>query len=115
MLYRSTWFRSASEINREVNNGRGAVDFKISRSPFDATVVEFKYAGSSKLQRNLKNQNGIYRRSCDARMAIFVIIFFTETERGRALRVLSECQQRHDQRIVLIDARRDNKPTGSMA
>jgi len=38
ILFRLTWFGSPSDVNREVNNGRGPVDFKISRSKSDSTL-----------------------------------------------------------------------------
>ncbi|WP_219621188.1 hypothetical protein [Bacillus sp. M6-12] len=31
ILYRLTWFATDSDVNREVNNGRGPVDFKVSK------------------------------------------------------------------------------------
>ena len=115
MLYRATWFGAVSDVNREVNNGRGSVDFKLSQCASDASVVEFKYASSSKLKRNLLNQVGIYKRSCDCASAIFVIVYFTAPQLAKVQRVLHELAARRDDKLVLIDARRDNKPTGSIA
>jgi hypothetical protein len=47
ILFRLTWHGSTLDVNREVNNGRGAVDFKVSRGAANATLVEFKLASNS--------------------------------------------------------------------
>ncbi|TON37876.1 hypothetical protein CGH57_24740, partial [Vibrio parahaemolyticus] len=60
LLFRLTWFASVSDVNAEVNNGRGPVDYKISRGNRDKTLVEFKLASNSKLKQNLKNQVQVY-------------------------------------------------------
>lgn len=115
MLYRATWLGARSDVNREVNNGRGPADFKVSFGAADACIVEFKYANSSKLKRNLQNQAGIYRRSCNCPVAIFVIVYFTAAQLCKVRRTLAQFAGSDEQAIVLIDARRDNKPTGSTA
>ncbi len=53
LLFRLTWFASPSDVSSEVNDGRGPVDFKISRGSIDKSLVEFKLASNTKLQRNL--------------------------------------------------------------
>lgn len=50
------------DVNREVNNGRGPVDFKISKGSKDTTLVEFKLASNSKLKNNLAKQVDIYKK-----------------------------------------------------
>ena len=55
IMYRLTWFASSFEIDREVNNGRGPVDFKASKGSKDKTLIEFKLASNSKLKKNLQN------------------------------------------------------------
>jgi hypothetical protein len=42
-------------------------------------------------------------------------MYFTLEERARVLKVLDELKQRDNPDIILIDARRDNKPSGSKA
>jgi hypothetical protein len=59
ILFRLTWFATPSDVNREVNNGRGPVDFKISRGSGDKSLVEFKLASNSQLKRNLEKQVAI--------------------------------------------------------
>lgn len=63
ILYRLTWRATPSDMNREVNNGRGPVDFKISRGSKDKTLVEFKQAKNTKLKGNLQKQLAIYEKA----------------------------------------------------
>ena len=80
ILFRLTWFATPSDVSREVNDGRGPVDFKISRGSFDKSLVEFKLAKNSQLRRNLEKQAEIYQKASDARSALKVILFFSEKE-----------------------------------
>ncbi len=115
ILYRFTWFLSPSDVNREVNNGRGPVDFKISRGSSDKTLVEFKLASNSALKRNLESQVEIYERANDADKSFKVIIYFTASELAKVQRILRELKWEKNPFIVLIDARQDNKPSASKA
>lgn len=115
ILYRLTWFATPSDVNREVNNGRGPVDFKISRGRADKTLVEFKLANNSQLERNLQNQVPIYEKASDTQQSIKVILYFTEQELLKVQRILNKLNLVSDKNIVLIDARRDNKPSASKA
>ena len=63
LLFRLTWFATESDINSEVNNGRGPVDYKISRGFGDKTLVEFKLASNSKLKQNLEKQLPVYEKA----------------------------------------------------
>ena len=56
-MYRLIWFASEMDVNREVNNGRGPVDFKISKGSSNTTLVEFKLASNSKLKTILLNRS----------------------------------------------------------
>lgn len=80
IMYRLVWFASSYDVNREVNNGRGSVDFKISKGSRDTTLVEFKLASNSKLKQNLANQVEIYQRASLTDRAIKVILYFTLEE-----------------------------------
>lgn len=44
ILYRLVWFGTPSDVGTEANDGRGPVDFKISRGAHDKTLVEMKLA-----------------------------------------------------------------------
>jgi hypothetical protein len=114
-LFRLVWFGTSSDVSREVNDGRGPVDFKISRGAADKTVVEFKLASNSQLKRNLEHQVEIYQKASDARRALKVIVYFSVEELLKVQRVLKELKLVDSRDVILIDARRDNKPSGSKA
>lgn len=115
ILYRLTWFATPSDVGREVNNGRGPVDFKISRGSSDKTLVEFKLASNPQLSRNLQKQLEIYKKASDTKKGYRVIFYFKKQELDRVNRILRHLNMTNDNSIILIDARRDNKPSGSKA
>lgn len=113
IMYRLTWFATACDVNREVNNGRGPVDFKISKGSGDKTLVEFKLASNSKLKQNLKHQVAVYEAANDTAKSIKAILYFSETDLRRVFDILNELGLSGRKDVVLIDARRDNKPSAS--
>lgn len=115
IMYDLTWFNSVSDVNREVNNGRGPVDFKISRGAADCSLVEFKLASNARLKANLEKQIEIYQTAGRAPNAIKVITYFTESEKLKIERILRELKITGHPDIVTIDARSDNKPSASKA
>jgi len=115
ILYRMTWFASASDVTREANDGRGPVDFKVSLGSKDKTLVEFKLASNSQLKRNLKRQASVYEKASDAKETIKVIVYFTAAEKKRVDAILKELKMASDRNVVLVDARKDNKSSGSKA
>lgn len=115
ILFRLTWFATPSDVSREVNDGRGPVDFKVSRGALDKSLVEFKLASNTKLQRNLEKQVEIYKAASDTPNALKVILFFTDQERAKVLGILRELGLEKSTDIVMIDGRADNKPSGSKA
>ena len=115
ILFRLTWFGSPADVNREVNNGRGPVDFKISRGSADSTLVEFKLASNSHLKANLEKQVEIYQKASNAKASIKVILYFTSAQKERVLAILSELDLSNEKNIVLINARNDDKPSASKA
>jgi hypothetical protein len=115
VLYRMTWFASTSDVTREANDGRGPVDFKVSLGSKDKTLVEFKLASNPQLKRNLEKQAEIYQKASDADRTIKVIVYFSADELKRVERILAELKLTGHKDIVLVDARQDNKPSGSKA
>jgi len=115
ILYRLTWFATPSDISREVNNGRGPADFKISRGSIDKSIIEFKLASNPQLRRNLKKLVEIYKKASDADKGLKVIVYFTEREYKRVIAILGELGMKGNPNIILIDARSDNKPSASKA
>lgn len=83
LMFRLVCYGSPSDINSEVNNGRGPVDYKISKGAY-------------------KTEYGIK-----------VIIYFTEDEYKRVIGILEELELIEDKNVVLIDARKDNKISAS--
>ncbi len=114
LIFKFVWFASPSAVDAEVNNGRGPVDFSISRGGADKTLVEFKLASNSKLRHGLTNQVPIYEKAGDATGSFKVIIYFSEVELQRVLSILRELELEDDPNIVLIDAS-DNKSSASKA
>jgi len=115
LLFALVCKNSIFDVNREVNNGRGPVDFTISRGRSDKTLIEFKMAKSTSLKRNLQNQVEIYQTANDTQNAFKVIIYFTENEYYRANTILRQLELLDKPNIILIDARMDNKPSASNA
>lgn len=116
ILFRLTWFATPSDISREVNDGRGPADFKVSRGALDKTLVEFKLASNTKLEQNLANQTAVYEAASDStHPTLKVIVFFTEQQHDRVMSILERLKLTESPHVVLIDARDDNKPSGSRA
>ena len=112
VIYRLVWYGSQLDVNREVNNGRGPVDFKISYGKKNSTLVEFKLASNTKLKQNLKNQVEIYKAASETHKAIIAIMFFSDKEKEKLNQVLGELKLTKNENIILIDAR-NNKPSAS--
>lgn len=115
IMYRLTWARTELDVNAEVNNGRGPVDFKVSRGRKDACLVEFKLAKNTSLEKNLQHQVPLYQKANDTASAIKVIVYFTEAELEKVIRILNRLGLNGRPDVVLIDARADNKPSASKA
>lgn len=115
ILFRLVWHGTPSDVSREVDDGRGPPDFKISRGAGDKTLVEFKLASNPQIKRNLEKQIDIYKKASDAKVGFKVIICFTEQEDIKIRGLLRELKIDKDLNIFLVDARNDNKPTGSKA
>jgi len=115
IMFRLTWFASPDDVTREANEGRGPVDFKISKGAFDKTLVEFKLASNTKLAQNLQKQVEIYKKAHDTEKSIKVILFFSIEEESRARKILKDLELSDEKYIILIDARRDNKVSASKA
>jgi hypothetical protein len=106
---------SSFDVNREPNNGRGPVDYKISRGAFDKSLIEFKLGSNSQLRRNLQKQVEIYEKANQTASSVKVIINYTREDELRVRNILRELKMESQENVVVIDARRDNKPTGSKA
>lgn len=115
ILCRFVWFGSPSDVGTEANDGRGPVDYKISRGAKDKTLIEMKLAKNTALERNLERQLPIYQAASDAGNGIKAILFFSAEEKARVEGILEKLGILGHKDVVLIDARNDNKPSGSKA
>lgn len=114
ILFRLVWFGTRSDIGPEANDGRGPVDFKVSRGRHK-TLVEMKLAKNTKLEANLQKQVKIYQAAADAERGIKAIIYFNYDQLRRVREILKRLKLEDSQDIVLLDARSDNKPSASNA
>lgn len=112
IIYRLTWFASPMDVNREVNNGRGPADYKVSHGAKNSSLIEFKLASNSKLKMNLENQVKIYEKASNTKKSIKVIMFFDLVEKNNTEKILRELKLDKDESIILIDAI-GNKPSAS--
>lgn len=113
LMYKLTWCASIYDVNREVNNGRGPVDFKVSKGSRDKTLIEFKLASNSKLKQNLKHQVDVYEAANDTAKSIKAILYFSESEFRKLQTILAELGLTGRRDVVLIDACATNKPSAS--
>lgn len=115
IMFRLVWFGTPSDVSREVDDGRGPADFKISRGAADKTLVEFKLAKNRQLKRNLQRQLELYKAASDAKIGFKVIVYFSEAELVKVEGILKELKMDSDKYVILVDARSDNKPSASKA
>lgn len=113
IMYKLACFDTISDVNSEVNNGRGPVDFKLSNGSKDKTLVEFKLTRT--LKKNLEKQVEVYKDANNTNKAIKVILFFTDEEEQKTLKILNDLGLTGKPGIVTIDARSDNKVQASKA
>ncbi|MDT7846984.1 hypothetical protein [Streptomyces justiciae] len=109
------WCYTDFDVNREPNNGRGPVDFKVSYGAGDKSLIEFKLASNSSLKRNLERQVEIYEAANGTRQSVKVILCYTHEDQEKVARVLADLGIRDEPSVVVIDARSDNKPSASKA
>ncbi|MFF0174774.1 hypothetical protein [Micromonospora profundi] len=109
------WYGTTFDVNREPNNGRGPVDFKVSYGRGDKALVELKLASNTSLEQNLRNQVRIYEKANQTDKSIKVIIFYNEQQERKLMKVLKKLDLENQENVVIVDARSDNKPSASTA
>lgn len=114
-MFRLTWCATAFDVNAEVNNGRGPVDYKISMGKANAGLVEFKLASNTSLEKNLRNQVAIYEKASNTKRSLKVILYFSDSELDKVLRILKTVGLVGNPDIILIDANSEYKPSASKA
>ena len=103
-MFRFVWYDTRLSVDREVNNGRGPVDYKVSMGNDDQTLVEFKLASSTKLKQNLENQVEIYKKANQTEAALTAIVYFEKKEYKSVIKILKNLELEGNENIVLIDA-----------
>jgi hypothetical protein len=103
------WINTLFDVNPEVNNGRGQVDFTVSIGARDKTVIEFKLASNLK---NAKAQLDHYAYANSTHNAIMAIFYFTKNELKKAEKFFAESGMNKED-VILIDVRKDNKESAS--
>ncbi|MDP3445554.1 MAG: hypothetical protein Q8T08_22060, partial [Ignavibacteria bacterium] len=104
IIYRLTWYASDFDVNREPNNGRGPVDYSVSKGSNNKTLIEFKLASNSKLKQNLAKQVEVYEKANNTENSIKVILYFDNSEFRKVTKILKDLKIDNKQNIVLIDA-----------
>lgn len=113
-MFKLIWRKTSFDFNAEVNNGRGPLDFKVSKGNVDKTIIEFKLASNTKLKQNLQSQVDIYEKANNTDKSITVLFYFNEKEGKKIDRVLEELQMKKNENIVIIDCTKQ-KPSASNA
>lgn len=104
LMYRLVWYDTDYDVNREVNNGRGPVDFKISKGSKDKSLVEFKLASNSKLKQNLEYQVEVYKKANGTKNALKVILCLSEPEIEKTKKLLMDLDLSEDKGVYIINA-----------
>lgn len=105
IMFKLTWFASKFSSDAEVNNGRGPADFLVSYGSQDKSIIEFKLAKNSHMEKNIKNQAKIYSDASRAKNPpIMAILYFTIAEANKVRRILTKNGLSTSKHIVLIDA-----------
>ena len=71
------------DISREVNIGRGPVDFKVSQGYQFRSLLELKLARNTKFWNGLARQLPKYQEAEDVRIGYFIIVIQSEEDLGR--------------------------------
>lgn len=106
------------DLTREVNQGRGPIDFRFSSGYSNRVLLEIKLAKNTKFWNGLKNQLPLYMNVDSCNKGIFLVIVYTDKDAERIKKIQEVCHeicQYHnvDIKIVSVDARPDNKESAS--
>lgn len=98
---------SLFSVDKEVNNWRWPVDFKVSKWK-DSTLIEVKLANNSQLKHNLQKQLDIYKKADWTSKWVYVIVFFTDSEKKKLDSTLKLVwlDSYIDKKLFLIDCRK---------
>ena len=114
-----SWCRPYNiDVSPEVDVGRGLVDFKVSQGWKARALIEAKLASNSKFWDGIRKQLPRYMKSESISSGHFIAFAFTDYEISRVIEIHQVAQEvslatGYEIDTVLIDARRENKKTGS--
>lgn len=106
------------DISKEVNIGKGPVDFKFSKGYKIRLLTELKLAINSKFYNGLRTQLPEYLKAEKINAGIFLIIVFFENELKKVEKIkeiINEVEKSNNVslKVEMIDARADNKISAS--
>jgi hypothetical protein len=108
------------DISKEPNMGRGPVDFKFSAGWTKRALIEVKFIGSSKFFQGAGKQLPQYLKTEKIVGGYYLCVGFTDADfsETRLERVRDTCKALAKEKGVqiepiFVDARHDNKPSGS--
>ena len=95
-------------VDKQVNNGRGPSDIKVSKGAMDCTIIETKLAKNPHLEKNLANQLNTYKEANNTANGVYVILYFDNPELKKTERILKKLKMDHfiDEWIFIIDCRK---------
>ena len=105
------------DLSREVETGRGPVDFKFSSGHKYRALIEIKLAKSSKLKQGFENQLPAYLKAQQVQHGYYLVIFHTEKELERVEKAFEEIQSKNGDlqgRVITIDATRDKTSASNL-
>ena len=103
------------DLSREVETGRGPVDFKFSSGHSYRALIEMKLAKSSKLKQGFEHQLPAYLKAQQVKHGYYIIVFYSRKELERIEKVLEEIKSKQGAlqgQVIIIDATRE-KPSAS--
>lgn len=118
MMWRSQSQSANIDINREIETGRGPVDFKFSSGWEARALLEVKHLDSPAFLKGLQKQTLQYLKSEEAYIGLYLVIQYEESQRMEERIVEIECEierlKREGRNIdaVFVNAS-PNKPSAS--
>lgn len=105
------------DISREVNIGRGPVDFKVAQGYQFRCLLELKLARNTRFWNGLSRQLPTYQEAEDVRIGYFIVVVQSEEDLGRLTEIDKKVAQvkaatGYKISAFIIDARR-NPPSAS--
>lgn len=103
LLFKLTHIDSEYDINSEVDNGSGSVDFTTSKGSKDKAIVEFKLAKNSKFKQNSHPLGQVrkYEKSNGTKKSIKVFFCFSKEEVIKVQKYIADFQLNQDQVLTI--------------